>query len=163
MDRARHAMEALTDLAPKTALVLRGGMERELAVDELQLGDHVLVKPEQRIAADGKVLDGSSAVDQAPITGESIPVDKAEGSLVFAGTLNGEGLLTVEVSKLPKVRASLLPEAKLKVVDELMFSHRIVAMVGDGVNDAPPWPAHRLALPWVVREPMWRLRQSMWR
>ena len=102
MDRARHAMEALADLAPKTALVLRSGVELELAVDELQRGDQVLVKPGQRIAADGKVLDGSSAVDQAAITGESIPVDKAAGSMVFAGTVNGEGLLTVEVSKLSR-------------------------------------------------------------
>lgn len=102
MDRARLAMEALADLAPKTALVLRAGVERELAVDQLQRGDQVLVKPGQRIPADGKVLDGVSAVDQAAITGESIAVDKAAGSPVFAGTVNGEGLLTVEVSKLSK-------------------------------------------------------------
>ena len=102
MDRARHAMEALADLAPKTALVMRDGVELELAVEELLRGDKVLVKPGQRIPADGKVVAGSSAVDQAAITGESMPVDKAVASLVFAGTVNGEGLLTVEVSKLAK-------------------------------------------------------------
>jgi Cd2+/Zn2+-exporting ATPase len=102
MDRARHAMGALADLAPKTALVVRDGAELELPVENLLRGDQVLVRPGQRIPADGKVLEGSSAVDQAAITGESMPVDKAAESLVFAGTVNGEGLLRVEVSKLAK-------------------------------------------------------------
>jgi Cd2+/Zn2+-exporting ATPase len=102
MDRARHAMEALAELAPKTALVLRDGAELEVPVENLLRGDQVMVKPGQRIPADGKVLDGTSAVDQAAITGESMPVDKAADSLVFAGTVNGDGLLRVEVSKLAK-------------------------------------------------------------
>ncbi len=102
MDRARHAIEALADLAPKTALVVRDGVELEVAVEALLRGDKVLVRPGQRIPADGNVLDGASAVDQAAITGESMPVDKVIGSLVFAGTVNGEGLLTVEVSKLAR-------------------------------------------------------------
>ena len=102
MDRARHAMEALADLAPKTALVLRDGIELEIPVENLLRGDQVLVRPGQRIPADGKVLEGTSAVDQAAITGESMPVDKQADSLVFAGTVNGEGLLRVEVSKLAK-------------------------------------------------------------
>ena len=102
MDRARHAMEALADLAPKTALVLRDGMELELPVESLLRGDQVLVRPGQRIPADGRVLEGTSAVDQAAITGESMPVDKAAESMVFAGTVNGDGLLRVEVSKLAK-------------------------------------------------------------
>jgi Cd2+/Zn2+-exporting ATPase len=102
MDRARHAIEALADLAPKTALVLRDGKEVELRVEDLQRGDRVLVRPGQRIPADGTVLEGASAVDQSAITGESMPVDKTVDALVFAGTVNGEGLLTVEVTKLSK-------------------------------------------------------------
>jgi Cd2+/Zn2+-exporting ATPase len=105
MDRARHAIEALADLAPKTALVLRDGVELELAVEELLRGDHVMVRPGQRIPADGKVIAGSSAVDQSAITGESMPVEKSLAALVFAGTINGEGMLTVEVSKLSKESA----------------------------------------------------------
>jgi Cd2+/Zn2+-exporting ATPase len=102
MDRARHAIAALADLAPKTALVLRDGVEVELPVENLLRGDRVLVKPGQRIPADGKVIEGSSAVDQAAITGESMPVDKVAESPVFAGTVNGEGLLAVEVTKLSR-------------------------------------------------------------
>ncbi|MDA8260020.1 MAG: heavy metal translocating P-type ATPase [Betaproteobacteria bacterium] len=100
MDRARKAIEALADLAPKTAIVQRDGAEIEVRVEALQRGDRALVKPGQRIPADGVVASGSSAVDQAPITGESMPVDKAPGDKVFAGTVNGEGVLMVEVTKL---------------------------------------------------------------
>ncbi len=102
MDRARHAIEALADLAPKTALVLRNGAEIEIAVEELLRGDQVMVKPGQRIPADGTIIAGASAVDQAAITGESMPVDKTVGAQVFAGTVNGEGLLTIDVTKLSK-------------------------------------------------------------
>lgn len=100
MDRARRAIEALAELAPKTALVQRGGMEIEVPVEGLLRGDRVVVKPGQRIPADGKVTKGSSAVDQSPVTGESVPVDKTLGDSVFAGTVNGEGALVVEVTKL---------------------------------------------------------------
>ncbi len=100
MDRARKAIEALADLAPKTAIVQRDGAEIEVRVEALQRGDQVIVKPGQRIPADGQVASGNSAVDQAPITGESMPVDKQPGDRVFAGTVNGEGVLTIEVTKL---------------------------------------------------------------
>jgi Cd2+/Zn2+-exporting ATPase len=100
MDRARHAIEALADLAPKTALVRRDGVEVEVPVEELLRGDVVIVKPGQRLPADGKVTEGNSAVDQSPVTGESVPVDKGSGDAVFAGTVNGDGVLLVEVTKL---------------------------------------------------------------
>ncbi|MEW5889504.1 MAG: heavy metal translocating P-type ATPase [Pseudomonadota bacterium] len=100
MDRARRAIEALADLAPKTALVRRDGAEVEVPVQELLRGDRVIVKPGQRLPADGKVAEGNSAVDQSPVTGESVPVDKSAGDAVFAGTVNGEGVLEVEVTRL---------------------------------------------------------------
>ena len=100
MDRARKAIEALAELAPKTAVVQRDGAEIEVRVEDLLRGDRVVVKPGQRIAADGQVAAGNSAVDQSPVTGESMPVDKQPGDKVFAGTVNGEGVLTIEVTKL---------------------------------------------------------------
>ena len=102
MDRARKAIEALAKLAPKTALVQRDGAEIELQVEELLRGDRVVVKPGSRIPADGQVASGNSAVDQSPLTGESMPVEKQPGDKVFAGTVNGEGALIVEVIKLAR-------------------------------------------------------------
>jgi Cd2+/Zn2+-exporting ATPase len=100
MDRARRAIEALAELAPKTALVHRGGAEVEVPVEELLRGDVVIVKPGQRLPADGTITEGSSGVDQSPVTGESVPVDKGPRDAVFAGTVNGDGVLLVEVTKL---------------------------------------------------------------
>lgn len=109
MGRARRAIEALAELAPKTALVRedRTGDIREVPVEDLQVGDVVVVRPNVRLAADGFVVAGSSSVDQAPVTGESVPVDKVSvadvmaaakapeevdaSSRVYAGTINGAG------------------------------------------------------------------------
>ncbi len=102
MERARKAIEALAELAPKTAIVQRDGVEIEVRVEDLQRGDRVIVKPGQRIPADGQVATGNSAVDQSPVTGESMPVDKQPGDKVFAATVNGEGALVVEVTKLAR-------------------------------------------------------------
>lgn len=100
LDRARAAVRALADLAPKTALVKRDGKEIELPVEELRIEDVVIVRPGVRIPVDGLVIDGASAVDQAPVTGESVPVEKAAGAQVFAGSVNGEGALDVKVTRL---------------------------------------------------------------
>lgn len=116
MGRAKQAIEALAELAPSVARVRRAGVEREIAVEELVVGDIVIVKPDQRIAADGFVIAGESSVDQAPITGESMPVDKLPvadavtaaddpDSLpaqhrVFSGTINQAGALEISVTRL---------------------------------------------------------------
>jgi len=102
LDRARAAVRALADLAPKTALVRRDGKEQELPVESLQLEDVVIVRPGVRIPVDGVILDGRSGVDQASVTGESLPVDKVPGDAVFASTVNGEGALEVKVTRLAK-------------------------------------------------------------
>lgn len=102
LDRARAAVRALADLAPKTALVRRNGAELELPVEQLTLDDVAIVRPGGRIPVDGLVVAGRSGVDQAPVTGESAPVDKGPGSPVFAGSVNGEGALEVRVTRLAK-------------------------------------------------------------
>ncbi len=98
--KARAAIRALGELTPETALVRRDGQEVELPVKEVMRGDIVVVRPGDRIPVDGRVIQGQSAVDQSPITGESVPVEKGEGDEVFAGTVNGEGTLEIEVTRL---------------------------------------------------------------
>lgn len=113
MGRARRAIEALAELAPERATVRRGLTLEDVAVRDLQIGDVVLVRPNERIAADGVVVVGESSVNQAPVTGESVPVDKRpalEPNLdfakvsaehrVFAGTINGAGALDVRVARM---------------------------------------------------------------
>jgi Cd2+/Zn2+-exporting ATPase len=102
LDRARAAVRALAELAPKTALVRRDGKEQELPVESLQLDDVVIVRPGVRIPIDGIILTGNSGVDQASVTGESLPIDKVPGDQVFASTVNGEGALEVKVTRLAK-------------------------------------------------------------
>ena len=100
MDRARQSIRSLMDIAPKEALVRRNGQEMMIHVDDIAVGDIMIVKPGQKIAMDGVVVSGYSAVNQAAITGESVPVGKTVDDEVFAGTLNEEGLLEVKVTKL---------------------------------------------------------------
>ncbi|MCA1197913.1 heavy metal translocating P-type ATPase [Sphingomonas sp. R647] len=115
MGRAKRAIEALAELAPQTALVRRDGELVELPVEQLVVGDTVVVKPDERLPADGFIVKGTTSIDQAPVTGESMPVDKRpvpdEAAArtrpdtieapyrVFAGTINGSGLIEVEVTR----------------------------------------------------------------
>ena len=100
MDRARHAIRALMELTPADALVRRGGAEVKVRVDDVKLGDLLLVRPGEKIPLDGVVVSGESPVNQAPITGESLPVEKSTGQEVFAGTINGYGALEISVTRL---------------------------------------------------------------
>lgn len=100
MDKARQSIRSLMDIAPKEALVRRNGQEIMIHVDDIMVGDVMIVKPGQKIAMDGVVVSGYSAVNQAAITGESVPVAKIVDDEVFAGTLNEEGLLEVKITKL---------------------------------------------------------------
>ncbi|RYG64264.1 cadmium-translocating P-type ATPase, partial [bacterium] len=100
LDRARGAIAALGKLSPKVARVRRGGQEIEIPVEQLRIGDISIVRPGDRVAVDGKVKSGASALDQASITGESVPVEKVVGDGVFAGSINGDGSLEVEVTRL---------------------------------------------------------------
>ena len=99
LDRGRRSMEALMELAPARARVLVDGEERTVDVESVAVGAHLVVRPGERVALDGEVVGGESSVDQAAITGESIPVDKRPGDAVFAGTLNAHGALTVQATR----------------------------------------------------------------
>ncbi|MCO3798487.1 heavy metal translocating P-type ATPase [Pseudomonas aeruginosa] len=99
LDRARNAIRGLLQLAPEQATVLVGGEWKELPAKQVELEATVRVKPGERIALDGEVTSGRSSVNQAPITGESLPVEKEVGEPVFAGSINGEGALEYRVTR----------------------------------------------------------------
>ena len=117
MNKAKKSIEALSELAPSTALVKRDGQQVEVKIEELVLGDIIIIKPNSKIAADGVIVSGTGFVNQAPITGESMPVDKqpvteedndlelnslpAENR-AFAGTINGSNVLEIRVLKIAK-------------------------------------------------------------
>jgi len=99
--RARRAVGALMELTPTTAHVIGAdGETADVAPDGVALASHIRVRPGERVPLDGRVVEGQSTVDQAPITGESVPVEKGPGAAVYAGTINGDGSLTVEVTKI---------------------------------------------------------------
>jgi heavy metal translocating P-type ATPase len=98
--RGRLAIQHLVDLLPNTATVQRDGAWQEIGIRDVSLADEVLVRPGSRIPVDGKVVRGRSFVDQAPITGESMPVEKRPGALVYAGTINQSGALEMRIERL---------------------------------------------------------------
>ncbi len=102
LDRTRGAIKKLIEITPKTARLVKDGQESEVDVKQIKINDLVLVKPGEKMPVDGKVVFGYSAVDQAPITGESMPVDKTIGSQVFAGSLNQSGVLKIKTTKVTK-------------------------------------------------------------
>ena len=99
MDKARQSIRSLMDIAPKEALIRRNNVEQLVSVDKIDIDDIMIIKPGQKIAMDGLVINGHSSVNQAAITGESVPVEKQLDDEVFEGTLNEEGVLEVKVTK----------------------------------------------------------------
>ena len=99
MDKARQSIRSLMDIAPKEALIRINNVEQLVSVDKIDIDDIMIIKPGQKIAMDGLVINGHSSVNQAAITGESVPVEKQLDDEVFAGTLNEEGVLEVKVTK----------------------------------------------------------------
>jgi Cd2+/Zn2+-exporting ATPase len=121
--RARRAVQVLLELSPPTATVIGAdGTEREVAAADVVIGTEIRIKSGTRVPLDGEVTSGNSSVDQAPITGESVPVDKAPGDSVFAGTVNQEGSLTVRVTK--------------AAGDSTLA--RIIQLVGEAEEQKPP-------------------------
>ncbi len=97
--RARAGIKALIGLVPRVAQVEQAGQMREVPVEQLRLGDVVVVRPGDRMPSDGQIIEGDSEVDESPVTGESVPVAKTAGSAVYAGSINGNGLLRVRITK----------------------------------------------------------------
>jgi Cd2+/Zn2+-exporting ATPase len=130
IDRTRGAVRALVKLAPNEVLVRRGG-DKEVVVPagEVGVGDTVVVRPGERLAVDGEVVEGASAVDEAPVTGESVPVEKGRGDAVYSGSLNGQGGLLVRATKragdstLQRI-ARLVEEAQAKKAPAEQFVDR---------------------------------------
>ncbi len=121
-DRTRQAIIRLAELRPDTASVRRDGAVVEMGVEALAIGDVVVVKPGERMPVDGTVIQGTTTVDQSPITGESIPVYKGAGDTVFSGTINGSGALELKVTKL----------------DSDSTISKIIGLVQEAQNNAAP-------------------------
>lgn len=96
--KARDSIQSLTALVPKSALLEENGQTREVPAESLSVGAIILVRPGDRISADGIIVSGESAIDEAPVTGESTPVRKGDGEIVFAGTVNGDAALRIRVT-----------------------------------------------------------------
>jgi len=96
--RARSSIRSLLDLAPTEARVIRNGTEQTVPAEQLELGDRFVARPGEGIATDGVIVDGHSSLNEAPITGEAVPVEKGPGAKVFAGSINADGALTIEAT-----------------------------------------------------------------
>ena len=132
LDRARRAIQSLGELMPKTARVRRSGQVIDAAVDRLEMGDVVVIRPGDRIPVDGVVVQGESAVDQSPITGEALPVHKKPEDEVFAGTINREAALDVRVTRLSKDTTlnrvmNMVSEAQAQQSPTQQFTERFTA------------------------------------
>lgn len=142
---AQGALKELSKLLPDQAEVLRGNKTEIVSVSELKVGDIVLIKPGSKVPADGKVIEGQSDVNESIITGESKPVHKNTGSAVIAGSINGEGSLTVEVGSIGEktflagvmrlVAQAQASKSRLQMLsDQAAFYLTIIAIVGGGIT-----------------------------
>lgn len=129
--RTSEAIKTLMGLQAKTALVVRDGQEMSIPVEQVVVGDLVLVKPGEKIPVDGKVVEGTSAVDESMLTGESIPVEKKAGDAVIGATINKNGRLTLEATKVGKETA--LAQI-IKVVEEAQGSKAPIQRVADVIS-----------------------------
>jgi Cd2+/Zn2+-exporting ATPase len=163
MDRARRSLRSLMEIAPKSARIRRDGGAEEIPVEDVRVGDMLLVRPGEKLAMDGVIAAGRSALNQAAITGESMPVNRGPGDEVFAGTLNGEGALEVRVTKLVEdttlARITyLVEEAQAQRAPSQTFVERFakvytpaVMALATLVAVAPPLLLHLAWAPWLYR------------
>jgi len=162
-DKTRSAIRALMKLAPRSALVRREGTETEIPIEKLSPGDVFLVRPGQSVATDGVIETGASALNEAPVTGESMPVEKQPGDQVLAGTINGQGALEVRATKsfadntLSRI-IRLVEEAQERKGKSQRFVERFgrsyspaVLAVGMAVAMGPPLVASASWTEWITR------------
>jgi Cu+-exporting ATPase len=126
-----EAIKKLMGLAPKTAIVMQNGEEKEIPIEEVEPGDIILVKPGSKIPVDGKVIEGHSAVDESMLTGESMPVGKSAGDLVYAATINTTGMLRF---KAEKVGADTALAQIIKLVEDAQGGKAPIAKMADTVS-----------------------------
>lgn len=129
--KTNESLQKLAELTSKTALIERDGKEIEVPIEKVEVGDIVIVKPNERIPVDGKIVYGSSSIDESNLTGESVPVDKASGAMVFAGTQNFQGLLKVRVEK--DMKDTALAHI-IKIVDEAQNSKAPIEKIADRIS-----------------------------
>lgn len=164
MGQVRRSIRDLMDIAPKVARVRRpGGEEVEVPVEEIQVSDVMIVRPGEKIAMDGRIVKGESAINEAAITGESVPVEKGPGAEVYAGTLNTHGSLEVKVTKLVQDTTiakiiHLVEEAQAKRAPSQAFVDRfaavytpIVLVLAAGIVLVPPLFFGYSWGPWIYR------------
>ena len=138
--RASDAIRALMDLQPKTARVVRNGAEADIPLEDIAVGDMVVVRPGEKVAVDGVVEDGASAIDESMLTGESLPVNKLSGSEVYGGTINGRGSFTFRATRVGRDTmlsniARLVEEAQgskapIQRVADLVSAYFVPAVIG---------------------------------
>lgn len=129
--RSSEAIKKLMGLQAKTAIVERAGVEQEISIEEVKVGDILHIKPGEKIPVDGKIIEGASAVDESMLTGESVPVDKGKGDTVIGATLNKNGFLKVEATKVG--RDTALAQI-IRVVEEAQGSKAPIQRLADQIS-----------------------------
>ena len=129
--RTSEAIKKLIGLQPKTAHVIREGVEKTVPVEQVQVGDQLLIRPGEKIPVDGVVLEGNSSVDESMLTGESLPIDKKPGDLVMGATVNKNGRLLIEAKKVGQ--ESMLAQV-IRVVEEAQGSKAAIQRIADRIS-----------------------------
>lgn len=129
--RTGEAVEKLINLQVKTALVIRDGKEQEISIEEVLVGDHILIKPGEKIPVDGKIIEGKSSIDESMITGEAIPTDKAAGDTVIGAAINKQGALTIEATN---VGSDTLLSQIIRMVEDAEGSRAPIQALADKIS-----------------------------
>jgi Cu+-exporting ATPase len=129
--RTSEAIKKLMGLAPKTAIIIQDGVEKEIPIDEVEIGDIIIVKPGAKIPVDGTVLEGHTAIDESMLTGESMPVDKKTGDMVYAASLNTNGTIQF---KAEKIGSDTALAQIIKLVEDAQGSKAPIAKMADIVS-----------------------------